>query len=118
MPIKHKIMNETPKLTNVQMLFLECVGADKVSGRHLREQMAQRGWKKSAPMFYQLAARLEDEGLVEGSYQQRVIAGQPVRERQYRLTARGKEAFVEALRFCLERVHNNPGFLGGAPGYV
>lgn len=111
-------MNETPKLTNVQLLFLECVGADKVPGRQLREQLAKRGWRRSAPVFYQLASRLEDEGLVEGSYQQRIIAGQAVRERYYRLTAHGKQAFVEALRFCEERVQNNAGFLGGAPGYA
>jgi DNA-binding PadR family transcriptional regulator len=111
-------MNETRKLTNVQMLFLEAVGVDKASGRQLREQLAERGWTKSAPVFYQLAARLEDEKLIEGWYEKRTIAGQPVRERYYRLTAHGKQAFVEALRFCEERVNNNPGLLGGAPGYV
>lgn len=111
-------MNETRKLTNVQILFLEAVGVDKVRGRQLREQLAERGWRKSAPVFYQLATRLEDEKLIEGWYEKRTIAGQPVRERYYRLTAHGKQAFVEALRFCEERVQNNPGFLGGAPGYV
>jgi DNA-binding PadR family transcriptional regulator len=109
-------MNET-RLTNVQLLFLEAVGVDKVSGRQLREQLAERGWKKSAPVFYQLAARLEDEKLIEGWYEKRTIAGQSVRERYYRLTAHGKQAFVEALRFCEERVHNNAGLLG-APGYA
>jgi DNA-binding PadR family transcriptional regulator len=112
------IMNETHKLTDVQMLFLEAVGADKVSGRQLREKLAKLGWRKSAPVFYQFAARLEDEKLIKGWYEQRTIAGQPVRERYYMLTAHGKQAVVETLHFYEERLHNNAGFLGGAPGYA
>jgi DNA-binding PadR family transcriptional regulator len=110
-------MNER-KLTDVQMLFLEAVGADKVSGRQLREQLAERGWRKSAPVFYQLAARLEDEKLIRGWYEKRTIAGQSVRERYYSLTAAGKQAFVSTLQFYKERLDNNPGLLGGALGYV
>jgi hypothetical protein len=111
-------MSETQKLTDVQMLFLEAIGADRVRGRQLREQLAELGWRKSAPVFYQLAARLEDEKLVEGWYEQRTIAGQSVRERYYKLTAHGKQAMVETLHFYKERLHNNAGFLGGAPGYA
>lgn len=111
-------MNEKRKLTDVQMLFLEAVGADKVSGRQLREQLAKRGWRKSAPVFYQLASRLEDDKLIRGWYEKRTIAGQAVRERYYRLTAHGKQAFVETLGFYKERLHNNAGLLGGAPGYA
>lgn len=111
-------MNEIPKLTDVQMLFLEAIGAEKVSGRQLREKLAELGWRRSAPVFYQFAARLEDEKLIEGWYEQRTIAGQPVRERFYELTAHGKQALVETLHFYEERLRNNARFLGGVPGYA
>jgi DNA-binding PadR family transcriptional regulator len=111
-------MNEKRKLTDVQMLFLEAVGADKVSGRQLREQLAKRGWRKSAPVFYQLAARLEDEKLIRGWYEKRTIAGQAIRERYYRLTAHGKQAYAETLDFYEERLHNSAGLFGGARGYA
>jgi DNA-binding PadR family transcriptional regulator len=111
-------MNETRKLTDVQILFLEAVGADKVSGRQLRQQLAELGWHKSAPVFYQFAARLEDEKLIKGWYEQRTIAGQPVRERYYMLTAHGKQALIETLHFYEERLRNNARFLGGSPEYA
>ena len=112
-------MNEIPKLTDVQVLFLEAIGVEKVSGRQLREQLAERGWRRSAPVFYQFAARLQNEGLIRGWYEQRTIAGQPVRERFYELTAHGKQALVEMLRFYEERLRNNAGFLGGiTPGHA
>ena len=100
------------------MLFLEAIGTDKVSGRQLREQLGKLGWRKSAPVFYQLAARLEDEKLIKGWYEKRTIAGQPVRERYYELTAHGKKAVVETLHFYKERLDKNAGFLGGAPEYA
>jgi hypothetical protein len=111
-------MNEIPKLTDVQVLFLEVIAAEKVSGRQLREQLAKRGWRRSAPVFYQFAARLEGEKLIKGWYEQRIIAEQPVRERFYELTAHGKRALVETLHFYEERLRNNAGFLGGTPGYA
>jgi DNA-binding PadR family transcriptional regulator len=85
-------------LSKLQLLFLGAIGSDKAKGREIREQIAKLGQRKSAPVFYQLAARLEDDNLIEGWYEERAIAGQVARERHYKLTAYGKQALNEVLQ--------------------
>ncbi len=81
-----------PDLSHLQMLVLECLGAQKRSGRELRQRLAQSGSKKSGPAFYQLMARLEEAGLVEGEYSQKIVEKQIIKERWYRVTGEGARA--------------------------
>ena len=81
-----------PDLSHLQMLVLECLGAQKRSGRELRQRLAQSGSKKSGPAFYQLMARLEEAGFVEGEYSQKIVEKQIIKERRYRVTGEGARA--------------------------
>ncbi len=81
-----------PEITHLQFLVLNLCQAERsgeISGRRLRELMKQAGVKKTGPGFYQMMARLEDAGMVKGWYEQRLIDGQPIKERTYKLTAKG-----------------------------
>lgn len=77
-------------LSSTETLFLQAVG-DDITGRKLRENLRERGVRKSAPAFYLLAAALEDEKLIKGWAEGRTIAGQLVMERHYCLTTHGKQ---------------------------
>ena len=81
-----------PDLTHLQVLVLECLGTQKRSGRQLRQLLAQSGSKKTGPAFYQLMARLEEGGMVEGEYSQKIVEGQIIKERWYRITGEGARA--------------------------
>ena len=81
-----------PELTHLQVLVLECLGTQKRSGRQLRQLLAQSGSKKTGPAFYQLMARLEEGGMVEGEYSQKIVEGQIIKERWYRITGEGARA--------------------------
>lgn len=87
-----------PKISHLQAAVLDSL-TDCVSGRELRVRLAGRGIKQSSPSFYRMMARLEDLGLVEGSYVNREIAGQIVRERRYTIRAGGIAALEEAKLF-------------------
>jgi DNA-binding PadR family transcriptional regulator len=105
-----------PLLTHLQFLVLShLIGGEDLSGRYLRERLAERGARKTGPSFYQLMARLEDGGFVEGWYDQKVIDGQLFKERRYRITGDGFAA-VQALHdFYFEDLENvrRLGLLGG-----
>lgn len=88
-----------PELSHLQTLVLECLGPQKRSGRELRQLLAHTGVKKSGPAFYQLMARLEEAGLVEGEYSQKIVEGQIIKERWYRVTGQGARAAQRTLEF-------------------
>ena len=88
-----------PELSHLQMLVLECLGTQKRSGRELRQRLAQSGSRKSGPAFYQLMARLEEAGLVEGEYSQKIVEKQIIKERWYRVTGEGARAARRTLDF-------------------
>ena len=88
-----------PDLSHLQMLVLECLGTQKRSGRELRHRLAQSGSNKSGPAFYQLMARLEEAGLVEGEYSQKIVEKQIIKERWYRVTGEGARAARRTLNF-------------------
>lgn len=74
--------------------------SDNALGRDLRQQLKTRfKVSRSLPAFYQLMSRLEESGLVRGRYEQLVIDGQPVKQRWYAITARGRAAVAETLDF-------------------
>jgi len=85
---------QLPQLPPLQFLILAfLVRQDELSGRDMRELLAQSGAKSTAPAYYQLMARMEDAGFVEGWYSQKQIEHQVVNERRYRITASGRDAW-------------------------
>jgi len=88
-----------PDITHLQFAVLSALGASELSGRDLRAELAKHGVNKSAPAFYQLMARLEEQKLVKGWYVPIEVDGHRVRERRYRLLAAGAAEVVGARRF-------------------
>jgi DNA-binding PadR family transcriptional regulator len=78
-----------PTITHLQFLVLGQLLAAPRAGRDLRAELRRHGVRRSAPAFYQMMARLEDAGFVEGWYDQRVVEGQLIKERHYRLRPAG-----------------------------
>jgi DNA-binding PadR family transcriptional regulator len=106
-----------PEATHLQLFVLAALLDGDRSGRDLRDLLAEEDEHRSGPAFYQMMARMEDAGLVEGWYDSKVIDGQHIKERHYRITASGATTFESARQFYLEtlRAKNNPeGRLAGA----
>jgi len=93
-----------PDVTHLQFLVLEALTDGERAGRELRALLAAHGIRNSAPAFYQMMGRLEDARLVDGSYDQKVVAGQHVKERRYRITKVGARAVLETRNFYFERL--------------
>ena len=83
-------------------------------GFELREELARFGVRKSGPAFYQLMARLEDAELISGRYRQEIIDGQIIRERSYKIRARGERAWAGSRDFQLSVIERLGGQAGGA----
>lgn len=92
-------MKKLPEISHLQVLVLECLGTNMCSGRVLRRLLAEKGTKKSGPAFYQLMARLEESRFVEGEYSQKIVEGQIIKERHYRVSAEGVKAMRNAFSF-------------------
>ena len=95
-------MKPLPDLTNLQFLVLGLLLQSTMAGRDLRARLQSHGARKSGPAFYQLMARMEDAGLVEGHYVQQEADGQLVRERHYRVTPSGRRAWRASHEFYAE----------------
>ena len=94
-----KKQNELPELTGLQFLIIETIGGKKMLGAELRERLKEHKVHKTGPAFYQLMARLEDAKLVEGKYEQKVIDGQIIKQRCYRVTGLGDRTRHATLEF-------------------
>lgn len=106
-------MKKIPDVTPLQFLVLSIVGADPVPGKQVREQLARSFDKRMAlPTFYDLMSRLEKLGFIEGWYEQRIIAGQGIKERYYRITAQGSKVW-EQTRDFFANTASQPGQLIG-----
>lgn len=92
-----------PAITHLQFLVLGALGDGEQAGRHLRALLAAYGLKGSGPAFYQMMARLEEGGLVEGWYARQLVDGQHLKERRYRLLREGRRAVEETRVFYLQR---------------
>ena len=75
----------------------------------MRALLSSVGVRNSGPAFYQMMARLEESGLVEGWYEQKILAGQTLKERRYRLTRTGLRAVSDTRAFYLERLGDAAG---------
>jgi DNA-binding PadR family transcriptional regulator len=93
-----------PEITHLQFLVLGILMPGETSGRKVRSALASYRVRRTAPAFYQLMARLEDAGLVDGRYEQKVVEGQLIKERRYRITPAGAAAFKETREFYLRPV--------------
>src|SRR3954466_8402097 len=91
-----------PALTPLQFVVLGALLVDERRGRQLRRELARHGARRSAPAFYQMMARLEDAGWVDGFYTQRIVDGQIIKERGYRITAAGQRAWNATRDFYAE----------------
>lgn len=89
------------ELTQLQFLVLTKIGAVERSGRDLRELLAEEGYDKSSPAFYQLMSRMEDAKLVVGKNYPITVGKQKAVERRYKVTGDGLKAANEARRFHL-----------------
>src|SRR5690242_16820518 len=88
-----------PAISHLQYLSLGALSGGEQPGRVIRDAAAEWGVKSTAAAFYQLMARLERDGLVEGWYAQVRVGDQMVTERHYRITTRGARACQHAREF-------------------
>ena len=103
---------QLPSTTHLQFLVLGVLRGGPTTGRALRGHLQDFQVKRSGPAFYQLMARMEDGGLVEGWYVQQVIEGQIIRERHYRITAIGTRAWQASRDFYLMSIRGVEGLAG------
>jgi len=93
-----------PAITHLQFLVLGLLLDAPRAGRNIRAALGGHGVRRSAPAFYQMMARLEDATLVDGWYEQKVIEGQLIKERHYRLRPAGARAWTVTRDFYLARL--------------
>jgi len=92
-----------PSVTHLQFLVLDALSTGERAGRELRRLLAEHGVRRTAPAFYQMMARLEDAGMVEGRYDQKVVDGQLLKERRYTILRAGARALADTHNFYLSR---------------
>jgi DNA-binding PadR family transcriptional regulator len=88
-----------PPLTHLQFLILSTLAEGDRPGRDVRAALETFGVTRTAAAFYQLMARLEGAGFVEGWYEQVVVGDQAVTERRYTLKPAGRKLVEETRRF-------------------
>jgi DNA-binding PadR family transcriptional regulator len=93
-----------PQITHLQFLVLGLLRQSPRLGREIRLELTRSGVRRSGPAFYQMMARLEDAGLVAGEYDQKVVAGQIIKERRYEVTAPGAAAWTLTRDFYVKQI--------------
>ena len=93
-----------PSITHLQFLVLGLLLREAGPGRRIRRELAAHRIRRTAPAFYQMMARLEEAGLVRGWYDQKIVDGQIIKERHYKLTASGAAAWSDTRDFYLSTV--------------
>lgn len=88
-----------PNLSHLQIVVLGLLKDAERRGAVLRDALGGLNIVQTGPSFYQMMARLEDAGLAEGWYSQRVVEGQLVKERHYRITKAGRRELRDAQMF-------------------
>ena len=90
---------ELPPLSHLQFLALGVILSNDEPGRVIRDVVADYGVRRTGAAFYQLMARLERDGLIDGWYEPVVVGDQTVRERRYRITGAGSRAWRQTRSF-------------------
>ncbi len=93
-----------PDITHLQFVVLGLMREAPQSGRDIRAELRRFGVRRTGPAFYQMMARLEDGGLVEGWYDRKVIDAQLIKERHYRIRPAGARAWAATYDFYLARL--------------
>ena len=88
-----------PALTHLQFLLLSALAHQPKTGKELRDFLTKQSIRKSGPSFYQLMARMEEAGWIEGWYSQVVIDGQIIKERNYKMTPKGRQGVAQYRAF-------------------
>jgi DNA-binding PadR family transcriptional regulator len=88
-----------PAITHLQFLVLGVLISGEQPGRTIRHAIAAYGIRRTGPAFYQMMARLERAGLVDGRYAQITAGDQSVTERRYRLTPAGTKVWNDTRTF-------------------
>jgi hypothetical protein len=92
-----------PDVTRLQFLVLAALLDGELTGKRLRERLADEGERKSLAAFYMFMSRLEDVKLVKGRYETKSIDGVTIKERVYELTGGGIAAVDDFRAFVLSR---------------
>ena len=100
---------QIPAISHLQFLTLDILLRGERPGRAIRDEVRRHGVRQSLAAFYQLMARLDRSGLVEGWYEQAEVGGQAVTERRYRITGAGRAAWLETRAFYAEAALPEPG---------
>lgn len=88
-----------PTLTHLQAFIIQLIVKDEHSGRFIRSRLSDIGEHRSAAAFYQLMARMEKSGQINGHYVTTVVDGQTIKERLYRATLNGMQELVSTSNF-------------------
>jgi DNA-binding PadR family transcriptional regulator len=91
--------SHVPDISHLQFLALGVLLHGEQAGRVIRSAVAEFGVRRTDAAFYQLMARLERDGLVEGWYRPVQVGDQAVTERCYRITGRGARAWNQTRAF-------------------
>jgi len=97
-----------PDITHLQFLVLTSLQEGERLGRTIRAELRRYGGRRSAPAFYQMMARLEEAGMVEGWYEQTVVQGQILKERRYRIAPAGRRAWTDTRDFYAAAIQAQP----------
>jgi len=93
-----------PEITHLQFLVLGMLRGGARAGRVVRRSLKRHGIDRTGPAFYQMMARLEDAGLVDGEYEQKIVDGQIIKERRYTLTKSGDAAWTSTRAFYTDAI--------------
>jgi hypothetical protein len=93
-----------PRLTHLQFLVLSALLRAPRAGRSLREALSASGIRQSGPAFYQMMAGLEDAAFVSGWYEQKIVDGQIIRERHYKVLVGGRKAWIRSRDFYVTAI--------------
>ena len=84
-------------LSDVKFLVLTELMQGVRSGREIREELEKQSAKKSLAAFYQIMARMEDEGMIRGWYETKRIDDQTVKSRHYEILGSGRVAWEKQM---------------------
>jgi DNA-binding MarR family transcriptional regulator len=99
-----------PKYTHQQWAVLNTLlNEGELWGRDLRAFLKSDGYGSTNASFYELMDRLETAGLVEGRHEERDVLGQLFRERKYKLTGLGQQAWNDVASYYTARLGSRLG---------
>jgi DNA-binding PadR family transcriptional regulator len=94
-----------PRYTHQQWAVLNTLlNEGELWGRDLRAALKSEGYRSTNAAFYELMDRLDKAGLVEGRYEERDVLGQLFKERKYKLTGLGQQAWEDVASYYTARL--------------